>query len=239
MISTAELERRLESARGLPVEEAAFFGCLLDAKLYAHVPLSDDRATLRFIQFRHPDGFDALPFFTSKAKADLATQSAVRVVSIDGRLFFEATRGAILMLNPNDGGCVLYPEEIDALLTTGQMPRVETSKVDAPVGMLVSEEFEPPIWLVPTLSTVFDQLATVQSAYMLEKASPETPDEKSLLIILAVPAADSERAVRATITATQPLCERDQVSMDLTTFDPVDGKSPYEELAKQFYPTLQ
>ena len=71
-ISTAELERRLERARTHREEELAFFRCLLDAWVYAHVPLSDDHPRLRLIQFQHPDGFYAVPFFTSEAKAQFA-----------------------------------------------------------------------------------------------------------------------------------------------------------------------
>ena len=56
-VSTAELERRLERARSHREEEPAFFRCLLDAWVYAHVPLSDDHPRVRLVQFRHPDGF--------------------------------------------------------------------------------------------------------------------------------------------------------------------------------------
>ena len=68
-ISTAELERRLERARANREEEPAFFRCLLEAWVYTHALVSDDHARLQLLQFRHPDGFHAVPFFTSIKKA--------------------------------------------------------------------------------------------------------------------------------------------------------------------------
>ena len=124
-ISTAELERRLERARAYREEEPAFFRCLLDAWVYTHAPLSDEHPRVRLVQFRHPDGFDAIPFFTSETKARFAGRGVARTVKVTGRDLLEGTRGATLMLNPNDGGCVLYPEEVDALLRSGTVARVE------------------------------------------------------------------------------------------------------------------
>ena len=227
MISTEELERRLERAREHREEEQAFFRCLLDAMVYAHVPMSDDHPRMRFIQFKHPDGFYALPFFTSEAKAVFAAQSAARIVELSGRELLKATRGATLMLNPNDGGCVLYPEEIDALLNVGAVARVETVTLSDEYPFIVSEQPNPPAWLMPLLMSVYTQLATVETAYLLEMTSSQNPDERTLLIVLAVAPEHAERAARATITAVQPLCIQSQLALDLTTFDPADGAPAY------------
>ena len=56
MISERELERRLERVRQNRDLEPAFFRCLLDARVYAHAPVSDDHSRLRLLQFQHPDG---------------------------------------------------------------------------------------------------------------------------------------------------------------------------------------
>src|SRR5690625_3896348 len=109
MISENELEERLERARGNPKEDQEFFRYLLEATVYAHAPISDDSEKFRLIQFKHPDGFDALPFFTSESKAAVAAGSSARIIACTGRELLEMTRGATLMLNPNDGGAVLYP----------------------------------------------------------------------------------------------------------------------------------
>lgn len=142
-ISTAELERRLERARTHREEELAFFRCLLDAWVYAHVPLSDDHPRLRLIQFQHPDGFYAVPFFTSEAKARFAGRGVVRIVKFTGRELLAGTPGATFMLNPNDSGCVLYPEEVEALLRTGTVARLEGVHLDDDYPFLISDQAKP------------------------------------------------------------------------------------------------
>lgn len=225
-ISTAELERLLERARTRREEEPAFFRCLLDAWVYAHVPLSDDHPRMRVIQFRHPEGFFAVPFFTSDAKAQFADRGAVRTVKLTGRELLAGTPGATFMLNPNDGGCVLYPEEVDALLRTGTVASVEQIHLDD-ACFLVSDKVEPPAWLMPILKGLYTHLPFVQVAYLLEVAPPQAQDNRSLLVVLGVPPEYAERAVRATITSTQPLCVSKDVALDITTFDPSKGLPAY------------
>lgn len=125
-ISTVELEWLLERARTHRKEEPVFFRLLFDAWVYTHVPLSDDHPRLRLVQLRHPEGLLAVPFFISEAKARFAGRGlVVRTVKFTGRELLTGTQGATFMLNPNDCGCVLYPEEVDALLRSGTVARVE------------------------------------------------------------------------------------------------------------------
>ena len=194
-ISTVELERRLDRARTNREEEPAFFQCLLDAWVYAHALVSDDHARLRLLQFRHPDGFHAVPFFTSLEKARPPAGITAKIVPLLGRQFLELTRGATGMLNPNDGGCVLYPEEVDALLKTGTVARVEKIHVDDDFCFLVSDQVNPPFWLMPCLMGLYSQLSFVQVAYLLEAAPPHAPAERTLLIALGVAPEHAERAV--------------------------------------------
>ena len=226
-VSTAELERRLERARTHREEEPAFFRCLLDAWVYAHVPLSDDHPRVRLVQFRHPDGFYAVPFFTSEAKSRFAGRGVVRTVRLTGRELLAGTPGATFMLNPNDGGCVLYPEEVDALLKTGTVARIEQFHLNDDTSFLVSDQADPPVWLMPYLMGLYAQLQFVRVAYLLEVAPPQSPAERTLLIALGVAPEHAERAVRATITDIQPLCVRNDVALDITTFDPAKGLPAY------------
>ncbi|KAG1435634.1 hypothetical protein G6F56_013899 [Rhizopus delemar] len=121
----------------------------MDAIVYVHAPISDDAQTLRLVQFRHPDGFDAIPFFTSLDKAQAASSSAVRILGVSGRELLTGTRGATLMLNPNYGGVVLYPEEVATLLDTGFLARVERL---APAEFAVRPAQAAPAWLAPAIS---------------------------------------------------------------------------------------
>lgn len=85
MISEREFERRLEQARQDRELEPAFFRYLLDAVVYAHAPVSDDHPRLRLLQFRHPDGFDAIPFFTSLEKARVPAGITAKIVPTSPR----------------------------------------------------------------------------------------------------------------------------------------------------------
>lgn len=227
MISEKELERRLELARQNRELETAFFRCLLDARVYAHAPVSDDHPRLRLLQFRHPDGFHAVPFFTSLEKARPPAGITAKIVPLQGRQFLELTQGATVMLNPNDGGCVLYPEEVSALLKSGTVARVEKLDLQADTPFLVLDEANPPTWLLVALAALYEGLAFVELAYLLKVAPPEHPDQHTFLIALGVVPEHAERAARATITMLQSAVNKAELPLDLTAFDPSQGLPEY------------
>jgi len=212
-----ELEAWLERSRSDPAQEPAFFRRMLESTVYAHAPASDDSGKLRLVQFRHPDGFDAIPFFTSMAKARFAASSAVRILELAGRELLSATRGATLMLNPNDGGAVLYPEEIKTLLETGFLARVEKS----PSGELqVRPAQNAPAWLGAAIGACLQGVNFVSAAYILETCPMSAKEQPSgLLICLVAEMAFAERAARLVMTAIQPLCAGLNCVIDLAIYD--------------------
>jgi type III secretion system (T3SS) SseB-like protein len=224
MISESELEELLERARGNPEADQEFFRHLLDATVYAHAPISDDSETLRLIQFKHPDGYDALPFFTSESKAALAAGNSARIVTFTGRELFKTTRGATLMINPNDGGGVLFPEEIGSLLTTGSIVQLRTDRWTGGNAWFGSPSWQPS-WLVPVLTRTLAQQSSVEAAYVIQTAREDSPNEVSLLIVLGATAGSAERAARACLTSMQPEIERSppKVPIDLTVYDSAEG----------------
>ena len=198
--------------------EPAFFRALLEATVYAHVPRHDRSGRVRFIQFTTPEGLLVLPFFTEERQARTAAGSATTVVVLTGRQLFEWTRGATLMLNPNDVSCTLYPEEIAALLDHGEVAVVE--RVDTGGQQLVIEPAsEIPGWLIDRLVALYAGLACVEAAYVASIGTPDDP-QRGLLIAVAVPSKDAERAARATTTELQAHCQALQMPVDLTAFEP-------------------
>lgn len=224
MISESELEERLERARGNPEADQEFFLYLLEATVYAHAPISDDSAKFRLLQFKHPDGFDALPFFTSESKAAVAAGKSARIVTFTGRELLEITRGATLMLNPNDGGAVLYPEEVESLLATGTIVQVRKDPWTGGPVWFGSPDRQP-VWLVPVLTRTLTQQSSVESAYLIQTAPEASPEAVSLLIVLSVEPGHAERAARACLTSMQPEIQRSppELAIDLTVFDPAQG----------------
>ena len=220
MISERELERRLERVRQNRELEPAFFRCLLDARVYAHAPVSDDHSRLRLLQFQHPDGFLAVPFFTSLEKARPPTGITAKIVPLRGRQFLELTHGAAVMLNPNDGGCLLFPEEVSALLRSGTVARVEKFDLESEIPFLVMDEANPPVWLMQALIALYEGLPFVELAYLLEVAPSEHPERHTFLIAVGVAKEHAERTARATITALQSAVAKADIPLDLTSFDP-------------------
>ncbi|WP_334180336.1 SseB family protein [Pseudoxanthomonas sp.] len=213
----AALEASFERARDSASEERAFIKRLMDAIVYVHAPVSDDARTPRLVQFRHPDGFDAIPFFTSLGKAQVASSAAVKILGVSGRELLSGTRGATLMLNPNDGGVVLYPEEIATWLDRGFLARVERL---APAEFVVGPAIGAPAWLAPAISRSLEHATFVSSAYLLEThASAGTEQPPGLLIWLVVDLAFAERAARLVTTAIQPLCAEVDVIIDVAVHD--------------------
>ena len=211
-----ELEAWLERSRTNPAEEPAFFRRLLDALVYVHVPVSDDSGKTRLVQFRHPDGFDAIPFFTGWEKARFASSSAVKIVQVRGRDLFAGTKGATLMMNPNDGGAVLYPEEIASLLDTGFVARIEKTP-HAQVHVRPAQS--APAWLGQLISECLQDASFVTAAYLLDAFTSPTEDQPGLLIWLVADLAFAERAARLVSTAIQSRGAQLDIVVDLAVHD--------------------
>jgi hypothetical protein len=220
------LEQLMARAMADPREETVFFHALMNATVYAHIPLTDrfdataDR--VRFVQFCRPDnGQVVLPFFTDEAKARFAAQSAAQVVAIKGRPFMKLTKGATLMLDPNDFGCTLYPEEVEALLRTGRVANIQTFTVQEETTPRIGPTQNHPAWLIDGLIPMLAKLPFVQAAYLAgiyNKA--DTPEQTGLIVALEGDAAHAERAAHAVATVVQPLGEaHGGPPIDLTHFD--------------------
>lgn len=208
----------MQSALADKAAEPAFFRALLDATVYAHIPRQNPSGRVRFIQFTTPEGLTVLPFFSDEVQAKAAAKSAATVVVLMGRQLFELTRGATLMLNPNTISCVLYPEEIAALVDHDEVAIVE--RVDTDGQQLVTgPASERPTWLIDRLVALYASLSCVEAAYLAEIGTPENP-QRGLLIAVSVSSKDAERVARATTTELQAHCQRLQTTVDLTAFEP-------------------
>ena len=227
--SPSELDSLMQRAIADLREEEPFFRALLDATVYAHAPLSDDSGRLRLIQFVRPDnGQTVLPFFTDETKADLAAQGALRVVAMPGRTLLSITRGATLMLNPNDERCVLYPEEVASLLRTGRVAACVGITVTAPTRMRAPSSV--PEGLEKLLTKVLRPLPFVEKACVVETFLDADPERVAFLIILEVEERHAERAVRAIATGFQVCPEDFGGAIDVTTRgrisqEPTGGRS--------------
>lgn len=217
IVSQSQLDRLFEQAHSNYLNEAAFYTHLLQAMVFAHVPVSDDARSHRLIQFRHPDGFDATPVFTSAQRCARAASSAVKLIQLPCIELFKATRGATLMINPNDGGPVLYPEEITALLEKGILEPLE--KLEPAGGSWdVRPAQNPSKHVVEAVRAGAHSASFIRHVYLLEKREMGS-EELVLLVYVGVESGHLERAGRYMVQVLQDLQPRSETVMDVAVYD--------------------
>lgn len=233
MLAETDLEELMRAARTDPRKEIEFFQGLLDAKLHALTPLSDDHPRLRLVMFRRPDGMHFIPCFTSVWQAEEA-RGDTRRVSMLGRVLLESTRGAIFIINPNHEACTLYPEEIEQLLTTGRIGLVTCETIREGQTVLAGPPLEKPDGLVNGLVALYAKLPFVLAAYLLETVRPQISNEAIWLVSLVVEPPYEDRAVHATSAALQEPWAEAFTMVDVTTVTP-DRTEDLLEGAIKFY----
>jgi hypothetical protein len=203
-----DLERLLRTAQDEPGLQPVLFRALLDATVYALMPLSDQGPAdgrVRFLQWARPDGVTVIPCFASELKARLSAQSKARVAAIDGRQLMEVTRGATLHLDPNDFSCTLSPTDISSLLMYGAVQVPEHEVISEPRPMQFTAPKSPPATMLSSLSVLYDTLGFVARGFLLEMRAPEAPDVvRTLLVALELDGRrDAHRAARDSTTVIQ------------------------------------
>ncbi|MCK9366592.1 MAG: enhanced serine sensitivity protein SseB C-terminal domain-containing protein [Metallibacterium scheffleri] len=213
----------------------AFFKALLKSTVYAHVPLAPSPpGRMRFVQFVRPDnGQTVLPFFSDREQAEVAAGGVYAILAMAGRELLELTRGATLMFNPNVDRIVLYPPEVNAVLT-GQSIGVFSREVKTEseqVGACLPSC--SPDALTPVLQKRFATEPSVRAAYLVElHRGPELADI-SLLLGIVVAAAHHERLLQLTTLWIQPALQ------DLTMPLSILLCEPDEELPEVFHHGIQ
>jgi len=225
MLTQEEIECSMRASIADPRLEPQFFRDLLNARVYVFVPVSDDHSKLRVVMFRQPtDGLHFIPFFTSEAQALEALGSDRRMFTCDGRMLFEATLGATLILNPNHESCIVYPEEVEALLTTGNVPHFATTVHEESREVCATPPDPVPEKLVRTLKQLYGSLPFVISARLIETFPPENPNSRTTVVCLEVRPPHAQRAARATAIALQTPQYDWGTKVDVLSSDP--GKRP-------------
>jgi len=218
MTTVSELERLRANAMADPRQEGAYLRALLTATLYAHLPRSDDTGRMHLVMFTRPDGLTVIPVFTDLRKAQAAAQGHARVAQVPGRELLEATRGATLMLDPNDVSMTLYPEEVSALLDEG-LASLAPVAFDGPDMVLLPAHVHRDAWLLDALESALAPIESVER-FHLAAARPsdaEGPADR-LFVILAAPLVIVERAARAIAVALEGAPQIPWLPIDLASY---------------------
>lgn len=167
----------------------AFFNALLDATVYAHVPVeSPPQGVMRFIQFIRPDnGQTTLPFFSDKGQAKEAANKGALIVAMSGRDLFELIRGASLMLNPNVDAIALYPPEVAAILEGRSLGSFTKGEIPAETEFLIGPPSVPTVTLNKILRNLLEKEATVKTAFLTELRRED--DSAAVILLLTIVAA--------------------------------------------------
>lgn len=237
MIET-DIERLLRTAQDEPGLQPVLFRALLDATLYALMPLSGQgpaNGRVHFLQWTRPDGVTVIPCFASELKARLSAQAKARIAAIDGRQLMEVTRGATLHLDPNDFGCTLSPADISSLLAHGSVlvPEKDVITQDRQVAFLVPTS--PPEAMLHSLSILYEKLDFVRHAFVLEMREPRATDQEPLLLIALQldPNVDPEQAARDSTTVIQETYQG-SMSIDLIVLN--DTTEMAQRIQSEFSP---
>lgn len=217
-MTTVDLEALRAKAIADPRAEPAFFAAMLDARLFAHRPVSDDTGRVRLLQFTRPDGLTVLPVFTSRERAEFAAGGAGRVLEFVGRELFLVTRGAVIMVDPNDESCTLYPEEIDLLLRQASVPAVATFVAgdDEPYRIATKDAVSDR--LTELLRQILSSLSYISGAYLFERVD-QFGASPSYLLAIDVECGMAERAARAVAVGLQQLSFAEDAIVDILTYD--------------------
>lgn len=187
----------LEQALRLAAEDAAnrpdFYRLLLESTVFvvgdADETEDGDRPVgagenVSIQQWQQPDGSVVIPFFTSPAAVEQAVDGTVSCMGLPARTLFESTRGATLVLNPNnEHGKQFRPEEIEAILSGGvprpPKPRVEPEETD----VLIGQPENYPTAMVDALISFLAKRSEVGAAYLAQLTEESPTGRKSHLAI--------------------------------------------------------
>ena len=213
-----QLDERIAAAVEDPSREAEVFARLLKSTLFVHAPRKPTGPRLSVVQFKTPQGVMATPVFTDRKKAAFAGGHNVRIIPINGRVLLQAMPGATIVINPNDAWCMLYPEEIAALLEGRPLsPPPET--VTLPPRMSLRSPVRQDLDLLAQITSVLTTCEGVASAWLTEAARNEHGPAEGYVLVVEAEAPHHQRIAHAISLSFAHSARRLETSFDVTFVD--------------------
>lgn len=214
-----QLDQLIENALVDASKEAELFAFLLEATLYVHAPKKPKSTKLFVVQFKTPQGVLAIPVFTDVQKAEFAGRGNVRTVAIQGRRLFAATLGANVVINPNDAWCILYPEEIRALLEgriLGRKP--ENVEINSELKLRPAES--PSAAFIQLIANALASNELALDAWLTEADDDERVSAIKYVVVVAAASPHHERIARSLTLALSDFGEPQGNVVDITFIEP-------------------
>jgi hypothetical protein len=187
-----QLEKSLIDAATNPAARPQFYRDLLESDIYLinhnrdQIHIQNNvlhQGTQLNIQSFERDGKTWLPIFSSLERLEQFIRSDSRYLQLHARDFFEITRGAHVILNPNfQYGKEFYPEEIEEMLDGSIFKPLQTFTVQTDTNVLIGQPAVYPKELVKALSDVFAKNPLVNKAYLAQYSNPQQDEKPHLLI---------------------------------------------------------
>jgi hypothetical protein len=173
------LERALRIAADEPATRPAFYRLLIESEVFVigGTPSADPPGGRRTLDvgekiniqnWQRSDGPPVIPFFTSVVALQRAITEPAGYLGLPARSLFELTRGATLVLNPKlPCGKEFFPNEIEALLTTGVNYAPEQRVTQKETKFLLGQPRESPSRMIGALSAFFAKRSQVKAAFLV------------------------------------------------------------------------
>lgn len=244
-MTTKKLDDLLAAARSTPPgsnpakAQEAVFRALLDATVYAHVPVEEPpHGRIRFFQFVRPDNGQAvLPFFSDRTQAEQPLRAGLTIVAMAGRRLFELTRGATLVLNPNLDTVVLYPPEVTAILEGRELGYFAQQEPIDNEAVLAAPPSIPTNEVDEVLRELFEREGTVKAAYLVEVHTQGSKAEVFILLAVVAHSSVKERLLQLVTLTIKTKSPRMDLPLSIGFIDPGETLPYFCHKGIQFYGT--
>jgi len=191
-----DLERSLMKAATDPSHRPQFHRDLLASDVY-FVNAGDESLDVQDgvlqpgsnipMQSWQRDGEEWLPIFSSLPRLQQSLQAEAKYLQLNARSFFEITRGANVILNPDlEYGKEFTATEIDVMLDGSIFRAGQGYTVQQDTQVLLGQPAEYPTALVNALTRLFAQQRTVKAAYLAHLFNPARDECPHTLIGIEV-----------------------------------------------------
>ncbi len=190
--SSNDLEMALSRAATEPADRPEFYRVLLASEVFVlgHTESKGEgRMTvasgekLSIVNWERADGTPVIPFFASLDALRRAIKEEQSYVALPARSLFEVTKGATLVLNPASSHVKeFFPNEIEALLTTGINQVPKTRVVQDATRVLLGQPANYPAEMVSALTILLAKHPGVKAAYLCLMHDASIQDGSSLVV---------------------------------------------------------
>jgi hypothetical protein len=191
-IPVNNLEKSLIRAAGNPAGRPQFYRDLLEADIFVvnagetHLDIQNNvlqKGAQLNLQTLERDGIAWVPVFSSLQRLQQFLKSDSGYLRLKAKDFFEITRGAHVLLNPNlEYGKEFTPQEIERLLDGSIFKASQRYVAEKDTKVLLGQPAVYPKELVKVLAGYFATKPQVKRAYLAQFFNPEKDEKPHVLI---------------------------------------------------------